>query len=563
MSERLLVTGRIATLAGEAGFGWAGAILVEAGRVVVAGGRDVADLAQPGTARITLGPAHVALPSITDAHLHLADAALAAHELDLEAAATLDEGLELIAVAHRGRLAAGDDTGWLLGRGWSVDRWGQWPAAAALEAAAPGRRICLWSHDHHSVWLSPAALSAAEITSGTADPPGGAIVRDVRGEPTGILLEGASRLVDPAIPPPDAGTLERAMRDHAAWLAALGVTGCHDPGSLRADPGLERGVGLYRRLAREGRLPLRVHASIRREQLGRAVEEGLRSGDRITPEEAGDEAAGLVARRFRVGWLKLFADGALGSRTAALLAPYEAAPGGEALAGELGTLRLEPGELAALAREAALAGFATQVHAIGDGAARVALDALEPNAGAPLPLRPRLEHVQLLDPADRPRFAAHGIAASVQPVHLRSDAPAARWLWGSRADVSYPYGSLAAAGALLAFGTDAPVEPPDPWPGISLAVTRLDPAWAEAGPLAPGERLDLTRAIRAACLGPALVAGEHRGGRLVPGCPADLVVLPAEALAEPVAPGGALASARPLLTLLDGEEVHRDPAFDA
>jgi len=184
---------------------------------------------------------------------------------------------------------------------------------------------------------------------------------------------------------------------------------------------------------------------------------------------------------------------------------------------------------------------------------RAALDALEPTAGS-LPLMPRLEHVQLLHPDDRGRFARAGIAASVQPIHLRADAAAARRLWGARAEANgYTWRTIADTGAVLAFGTDAPVEPIDPWPGLSMAVTRRDGSWpADAPAFGPQEALTLERAMRAATIGPAVTAGERDRGRLVVGQRADLVVVPIEALIEPVQPGGALATARPRLVLVDG-----------
>jgi predicted amidohydrolase YtcJ len=212
-----------------------------------------------------------------------------------------------------------------------------------------------------------------------------------------------------------------------------------------------------------------------------------------------------------------------------------------------------PARLAELAAHAADNGIATMIHAIGDHAVRAALDALE-ITGARVPLMPRVEHVQLLDPADRERFARDGIAASVQPIHLRSDAAAARRLWGQRAEANgYTWRTIADTGAVLAFGTDAPVEPIDPWPGLAMAVTRTDPSWlAGTPPFGPSEALTLSRALRAACIGPAESAREADRGRLVPGQRADLVVLPIEALIEPVEPGGALATARPRLVLVDG-----------
>jgi predicted amidohydrolase YtcJ len=209
-----------------------------------------------------------------------------------------------------------------------------------------------------------------------------------------------------------------------------------------------------------------------------------------------------------------------------------------------------------LVERAAASGIATQIHAIGDAAVRAALEILAPTA-ARVPLLPRLEHVQLLDPADRASFAAAGIAASVQPVHLGTDAAQARLLWGDRAERSgYTWASIARTGAVLAFGTDAPVESFDPWPGIALAVRREDPRWPVGTPAyAPGESLSLDRALRAACVDPAVSARETDRGRLTVGQRADLAVIPAAALREPVEPGGALATARPSLVVMDGRVV--------
>ena len=306
-----------------------------------------------------------------------------------------------------------------------------------------------------------------------------------------------------------------------------------------------RAIAAYRVLDERGDLPIRVHASIRSEQLAAAAAEQLRSGDPLGPPGG----------RARFGWLKLFADGTLASRTAALLEPIEPEPGRPHPPGtERGIWLTEPAIVADLARRAADAGITTQVHAIGDRSCRVTLDALEPTVGRSS-LMPRLEHVQLLHPDDRPRFAASGIAASIQPVHVRADAPIARALWGDRAETrGYPMRSLIESGAVVAFGTDAPVEPIDPWPGLSMAVTRVDGTWpAGSAPFGPDERVTLEQALRAACVAPAVTAAELDRGRLVPGQRADLVVLPASALSHPIEPGGALATARPRLVMVDGE----------
>ncbi len=565
-AAEVIIQGRVATLAGHDGFAWTEAIAVRDGRVVAAGrAADMEPLVTARADRLRLGDEHVVLPAIIDAHLHLRAAAIASQELDLEPALTLADALALIAAAHAERAATGERTGWILGRGWSPDRWGTWPTATALDDAAPDRPLALWSHDHHTRWISSTAARLARIGHDTPDPPGGIVGRDDSGELTGILYERASVLVDRAIPEMDEGEVERSVVAYAAKLASLGVVGCHDPGDLVTTHGVGRGLELYRRLATEGRLPLRVHASVRAEQLDAAIEQGLRSGEHVAPVQRLGAAGTGGATRFRFGWLKLFADGTLGSRTAALLEPYEVHPGEQVPAGgPAGMLIVPSEELARLTRRAADAGIGTQIHAIGDRAVRVALDALEASRAAALRVMPRVEHIQLLDPADRLRFARARIAASVQPAHLRGEAVQARRAWGKRTANSYPFASLMAAGAVVAFGTDAPVESPDPWPGLAMAVSRHDAAWGdETEPFEAQEALELPQALRAACLGPAIAAGEEdEAGRLVAGCRADFLVLEADQLRGAVTDARALATARPLATFLDGRMVFRSAAFD-
>ena len=536
-----LVTGRIATLAGEAGFGWVEAVGITGGRVAFAGSAvELETRADPFTVRFELDPDEVAIPGLSDAHLHLADGGISIESVDLTASPTLEDGLRIVARAHG--QAPPDD--WLEGHGWDSDRWRGWPTAADLERVAPGRRIALWAHDHHALWASAAALAEASIERPTPDPDGGIIRRGPDGAATGVLHETAARLVMSHVPRPSQDRYERLIATLAGHLVRLGVVAIHDPGSLSLQDGLSGPIAAYRALAERGALPLRVHACIREEQIEAAVEAGLRSGDPLSPG----------SDRARFGWLKLFADGTLGSRTASLLEPIEPEPDRPLAPGtERGVWMTPPGRLAELARTAADAGIATMIHAIGDGAVRASLDALEPTVGR-VPLIPRLEHVQLLHPDDRGRFAAAGIAASVQPIHLRADAAAARRLWGGRAETTgYTWRTLSETGAVLAFGTDAPVEPIDPWPGLAMAVTRSDPTWpAGTPPFGPDEALTLERTLRAACIGPAVTAREADRGRLTPGQRADLVVVPIEALIEPVTPGGALATARPRLVLVDG-----------
>jgi predicted amidohydrolase YtcJ len=554
----LIIEGRIATLAGEEGFGWQAALSIGQGIVLGAGSAaEMEAMAGPRTERWRLPGDVLVMPGITDAHLHLMTMVLGA-DVDLSTASDLDETMDALARVHQATAEAVGRGRWLLGHGWSLDRLGGWPDAEMLKGVCAGRPVALYAHDHHSRWVSREALAAAGIDARTPDPDGGVVRRDADGEPTGILHETAAGLVDGAIPDPTEDELEAGLVRQAADLAALGITGCHDPGELTSERRIVRGPLFYGALAAHGQLPLRVHASIRASELDHAIELGLRSGGSIEPE--GDEPhARRRAQRYRTGWLKLFADGALGSRSAAMLAPYSDAGVRAPTGGPRGMFLASAEELREDLGRAATAGISGQVHAIGDAAVRMVLDVFaEVPAG---PLAKRVEHAQLVDPADQPRFGQLGVAASVQPVHLRTDAAPAREAWGERGENAFPLGALVGGGATIPLGTDGPVEPVDPWPGLAVAVARRDPFRPDDPPLGRGHAIGLARAIRAACLDPAQVAGLRDVGRLLPGYRADLLVVPAEGMREPVDPA-ALASTRPLATMIDGEIVFRAPDFE-
>ncbi len=537
MPLEVLVTGRIATFDGHHGFGWVEAVGIRAGRVAFAGSAvELETRADPHTLRIELEPGEFAIPGLTDAHLHYVDAAIAAEHVDLTDAATLDDGLAMLAATQAGL----PEGAWLLGAGWDQRRWGRWPTAADLASIAPGRPAALWSFDHHAVWASAPALALAGVDARSPDPDGGIARRAADGSPEGVLLENACPLVMRRVPEPVPAELRRMLGAMGRRLIALGVVGVHDPGNVSPDAALSA-FDAYAAMADAGALPVRVHACLRSEGLELAAARGLRSGAHLG---AGPDG------RAKVGWLKLFADGTLGSQTAALLEPRTGST-------DTGVFRMPPDVLRELAARAADVGIASQIHAIGDSAARASLDALEPTV-ARVPLMPRLEHVQLLHPDDLGRLAAHGIAASVQPVHLREDAATARRDWGDRAEAwGYTWRSILESGAVLAFGTDAPVEPIDPWPGIAMAVLRRDAGWGtETATFGPDEALTLEQALRAATVGPSITAREPDRGRLRPGSRADLIVLPAdprETAGEGVA---RFAEVRPRLVLLDGEVVH-------
>ena len=549
-AERI-ISGRIASLRGASGFGWVEAVALGGGRVLAAASRaEVEALAGPGTLRWQLPSSLAVIPSFTDAHIHLASAALGSDQPELTG---LDrEGVvTVIAETHRAMLERGDEDGWLLGHGWTFAALGEHPDAAWLDEAAPGRPVALWAHDHHSRWLSARAIQVGGLAA-VGDPPAGRIERDVDGRPTGVMYEAAAGLIDTCVPPATADDVDWAVGAYARTLAELGVTSVHDPGGVAPDPELRGGPVHYRDMACAGRLPLRVMASVREDQLERAIEIGFRSGQPAEGDERG---------RYRDGWLKLFSDGALGSRTAALLAPYEADdPAGLPPGGARGMPVRTHEQLAEVAGRAAEAGIASEIHAIGDAAVRTVLDVIEGLPAVPGAMH-RVEHAQLVDPADIVRFGALGIPASVQPSHLLSDAAAMRTSWGARSATAFPLAALEAAGALLPFGTDAPVESADPWPGLAAAVTRRGTGWAATEAFYPEQAIGLDRALRGACLDGPRSAFVHDQGHLDTGARADLLVVPATIFDEPADPD-VIATARPHATLLDGEVVYRRPEFE-
>jgi predicted amidohydrolase YtcJ len=404
----------------------------------------------------------------------------------------------------------------LRGLGWRDADWTEPPTRAALDGIAPDTPVILTSKDYHSLWLNSAALARA---GGDLDAPGGVVERDAAGEPTGILRENAAWQFRDRHATPTMDEMLAACRAGLRIAASRGVTAVHDK------DGWMGSLELFQRLREAEELTLRVWQSIPAERLPHLRKLGLRSG-------YGDDM-------LRAGYLKVFMDGTLGSATARLL---------DGSGVELTSTE----RLAEIVREAAAAGWPVGVHAIGDAANRAALDAFEATAAdwRPLGLRQRIEHAQLLDAAELPRFAAIGVAASVQFSHAPSDRDLADRVWeGHRG--AYAYRSLHEAGARLANGSDAPVEELDPLQGIAAAVLRtLDerPAWR------PEQALTVDAALRATCVEPAWLArDERRRGTLAPGMLADLVVLDR----DPVACAqDELPNIRVLATLVGGRIAH-------
>lgn len=451
------------------------------------------------------------LPGLTDAHLHLRHYAFSLQKVDCETG-TLAACLERVAE----RAAETPPRAWILGHGWNQNVWedappGGFPCATDLDAVTNERPAYLTAKSLHAGWANHAALRAAGITASTPDPADGRIGRDAHGNPNGILFEGAMRLVQEAIPPPSAAEIEQAIQKAQTHLWALGLTGLHDFDRRDSFIALQS-------LHQRGALRLRVLKNLPIELLDEAVALGLRSG-------FGDDI-------LRMGGLKAFADGALGPRTAAMFAPYEGTPANR------GMLLLDAEEIFEFGHKAAANGLALTIHAIGDRAnhevleAYARLRALETDDTPHL--RHRIEHVQVLHPQDAARLGALGIIASMQPIHAVSDMQMADRYWGERARLSYAWRTQLESGARLAFGSDAPVESPNPFWGVYAALTRrrLDGSPQEGW--YPAERLTLWEALQAFTSGPAYAAGmENRLGKLQPGFLADLIALPADPFTLP------------------------------
>ena len=469
---------------------------------------------EPGAPRIDLRGACV-VPGLADAHVHFPTWSLAQHQVRLEGARSLGQALDRVA---RG-LASVPPGGWLRGVGWRDGDWTEAPTRAALDRVAGGTPVALFSKDYHSLWLNGAGLAHA---GGQLDQPGGVVERDDHGEPSGVLRETAAwrfrdRYVRPSVP-----EMVEAVRGGLRIAAGRGVTAVHDKdGWLGA-------FEVFSRLHERGELTLRVWQSFPWDRLDELQALGLRSG-------FGDDM-------LRIGYLKGFMDGTLGSATARLL---------DGSGVEITTRE----ELERVVRRAAEAHFPVAVHAIGDAANRAALDAFAAtrDAWAPPGLRPRIEHAQLLAAEDVERFAALGVAASVQFSHAPSDRDLADRLWEGR-EGAYAYRSLLDAGTLLANGSDAPVEELDPLAGIAAAVRRtIDerPAWR------PEQSIGVRDALVAGTLGPAWLEGqEDRRGTLQPGRLADLVVLDRDLLA---CPPEQLSEVAVLATMVGGRWTHRVP----
>jgi hypothetical protein len=526
--ECILYNGDIVTLDRQRAR--ASALAISQGRVIAIGTDDeILALARAETKRENLNR-NVVVPGMTDAHIHWQGVARALHAVDLFDVPSKEEAVSRVAARVR-QTPSGQ---WVEGYGWSQDIWAdkRFPTANDLNQIPPEHPVFLRARSGHAAWVNSIALKLCRIDEQTDDPEGGEIVRDETRQPTGILLEAsAMNLVSERIPPLTVDQVADQMKTAQQIALSLGMTGCHDFDDQTCFSALQR-------LRERGELGLRVVKNINRPYFDSLLELGLRGG-------FGDDW-------IRIGGLKLFADGAMGPRTASMIDPYDGEPD------NFGIVVTDKEEMAELVNRVSAAGLPSTIHAIGDKAVHDVLDVFE-NArreeaarGEPRSSRRhRIEHVQLIHPDDVHRLAELELIASMQPIHATSDYPMADRYWGKRAPFSYNPRLQLDHGAVVAFGSDAPYDTMSPLRGIHAAVTRQR---ADGSPGTdgwnPGARLTVDEALHGFTTGPAYAAGmEVRLGKLMPGYLADLVVLDRDLYAIPPTE---LLNARVLATMVGG-----------
>lgn len=503
MIERILYNGHITTLNPKQKR--VTALGITFGRIVVAGDDDeVLSYASSGTIKEDLQGYHV-IPGLTDAHLHWEWTSRALNEVDVYEVPSKQVALDRVA-ERASQLPAGT---WVTGQGWTQAFWqdSSFPTAVDLDRVAPHHPVALRAKSGHALWVNSRALQIAGLTASTGDPEGGTLGRDAQGNLTGILFETAMNMVAQHIPDISLEQVVEYMKSAQKLALASGLTGFHDfdgPNCMRA----------LQVLRERDELSLRVVKNINKEWIEHAHALGIRRG-------FGDDW-------IRIGGLKIFADGALGPRTALMVDPYEGEPD------NYGVRVTDKEEMFELVSKASAAGLPSTIHAIGDLANREVLDVYEAvrkeeaaRGELPATRRHRIEHVQVLHPDDVARFAKLDIIASMQPIHATSDYEMSDRHWGARSQFAYNARIQLDQGVHVAFGSDSPVDPFEPLNGIFAAVTRRrqDGTPSLEG-WYPESRLTIEEAVRGFTTGAAYAAGvEDHAGQLAPGYLADLVLL--------------------------------------
>lgn len=505
MIDRILFNARIYTQSPNQP--WAQALAIMGERIVAIGNNDSIKALASATTQLDDVAGQCVIPGLTDAHLHLKSYARLLQSVNLIDVPSKAASLEQV----KARVAATPSAEWVSGIGWRKDAWlegNSFPTAADLDAISTQHPIYLADRSGHAAWVNSLALRMAGITDSTPDPIGGQIQRGADGKATGILFEDpAMSLVKSIMPKHTSAQIAEWLAQAQAITLRMGLTGIHDFDNPDCMAALQI-------LREQGSLHTRIVKQINVEWIEYAYELGVRSG-------FGDDW-------LRFGGLKIFADGALGPQTALMLAPYDNDPT------NYGIAVTDKEEMYALISKASANGLLSTVHAIGDKAVHDVLDVYEAvrqeEAQRGIPhsrLRHRIEHVQIIHPDDVTRLAALGVIASMQPIHATSDYQMADYYWGARAAYSYAPRKQLKAGAVLALGSDAPLDDINPLAGIYAAITRRR---ADGSPgldgWYPEERLTLAEALHAYTVGPSYAAYmEDRLGQLAVGFLADLVVL--------------------------------------
>ena len=473
------------------------------------------------------------LPGLTDAHAHVFGQGQLITRLNLAGTPSLDAARRMIADYAEARSA-----GWILGRGWNQVLWDgkAFPSARDIDSVVSNRPVWLTRIDGHAGWANSRALEVAGIDDDTPDPVGGKIVRDKNGKATGILIDNAMYLVENQVPAPTRADIREALRDAVDALLALGLTGVHDAGITRTV------AEVYLSMADDGELDMRIYA-----MLSDADENLVAFREPI--REYGND-------RLEIAAVKIYADGALGSRGAAMLEPYDDDVENRGLP------FWTQAEVEAKVARANEQGFQAGIHAIGDLGNRMALDAFEQvQEGRPSPLRNRVEHAQIIALEDIPRFAKLGVIASMQPVHATSDMNMAEDRVGSdRIRGGYAWRRLLDSGAVIASGSDFPVELPNPFHGLHAAIARQDRNNLPAGGWYADQSMSRSEALHSFTLAAAYAARqEDRLGSLEPGKWADFILVDRDYFEIPVAE---IDDIRVLETWVGGKLVHQAEATE-
>jgi predicted amidohydrolase YtcJ len=445
-------------------------------------------------------------PGFIDSHIHVEGYGASLMNLNLVGADSIEQIRRMVG-SEAGKKKPGQ---WVRGRGWDQNLWAskEFPTYRDLDSASGDVPVYLVRVDGHAVWVNSRVLTMAGITRATPDPPGGKILRDASGEPTGVFVDNAMESLASVLPPPSDADRVEAVRRSLAALAAKGITEAQDMGVDL------KGVGIYRDLASEGRLPIRVYVALDGQDR-HTIERYLSSGPEI----------GLFGGMLTVRGIKLYADGALGSRGAALVQPYTDDPGNR------GLTVTELAELRDATAKAAATGFQLCTHAIGDRGNTIVLNAYEETFNhlkyKIFDLRFRVEHAQVLLPSDVGRFHTSGVIASMQPIHCTSDMPWVEARLGpERVRFAYAWRALLDSGAVIASGSDAPVEDPNPLKGFYAAITRQTESGMPPGGWHPEQRMTREEALTSYTSAGAFAAFQERDkGTIDRGKWADLVVL--------------------------------------